>query len=384
MNRTANRLQVLWLCVIAALVGCIGLACVTPAASADEDSATTSTGTGEITVDYHGTINGKSYAMDGVDVALYRAADWQTDGTLELTDEFAALVERNGIDGSLITNLETLSDQNVQRSIAGTLESYIKAAQSDPETYGEAPAALATQVTDADGNVTFTGLENALYYVVAGNKYMDVAEHVQRYCDGGSMFAELSTLYVTDGVSQRSLSLEPKVTCGTNVDPVQVKKVWDDEDNKDGLRASSVSVSLYMLPLADDEADKGGVEGDADETPSREYELVDTVTLSADNDWTYVWDNLPEHEDYYLVENGVSDKYNVTITQEDVTEDSSTFVITNSYTPETVVPPAPTPEPTPTKPAQTGASIAMVAVVAIAALALGALLVIEARRARKA
>lgn len=55
-----------------------------------------------------------------------------------------------------------------------------------------------------------------------------------------------------------------------------IKKEWDDQDNKYGLRPSSIRVSLQR--------------------PSMENEemlTVDTVTLNESNNWTYTWTDLP-------------------------------------------------------------------------------------------
>ena len=68
------------------------------------------------------------------------------------------------------------------------------------------------------------------------------------------------------------------------VTSVTVSKVWDDADNKDGIRPSSVTVTL----IAD------GTE-------------VGTCTLSADNGWTYTFENLPVYSDGQEIEYTVAE-----------------------------------------------------------------------------
>ncbi len=55
---------------------------------------------------------------------------------------------------------------------------------------------------------------------------------------------------------------------------IEVEKVWDDQDNKEGLRPSSVKVQLYK---------NGTAEGDA-------------ITLDASNSWKHKWENLQAKE----------------------------------------------------------------------------------------
>ena len=128
---------------------------------------------------------------------------------------------------------------------------------------------------------------------------------------------------------------------------VKVTKVWDDADNQDGYRTADVTVNL----LADGE-------------------VIKTVKLSKENDWTYTWTKLDKKAagkdiDYTVTEDEVS-KYETEIVKAsdavnggvvdgtsdgivtnqynngEVTEgtDDGTFsyIITNSHTPETISP----------------------------------------------
>ena len=94
---------------------------------------------------------------------------------------------------------------------------------------------------------------------------------------------------------------------------VKVKKVWDDNNNQDGIRPSSVKVTL-----------KANVDG------------VDiknaTVTLNKDNNWEHTFTDLPKYKDGKEIEYKVTeekiDKYETTISDDNV--------ITNKHIPEEI------------------------------------------------
>ena len=101
------------------------------------------------------------------------------------------------------------------------------------------------------------------------------------------------------------LILQPKTK-------VTVNKVWEDSENQDGKRPTSVSVTL----LAND------VE-------------KETVTLNAQNNWTHTFENLPVKEnnikiEYSVRENDVPSSYSSTVTE----NSDYNFTITNKYSPE--------------------------------------------------
>ena len=128
---------------------------------------------------------------------------------------------------------------------------------------------------------------------------------------------------------------------------VKVIKVWDDADNQDGYRTSDVTVNL----LADGE-------------------VIDTVTLSEENNWSYTWTKLDKkvagkNIDYTVTEDKVSEyeteivkasdeviggvvgdtsdgnvtnQYNTGEVTESTDDGTFRYIITNSHTPETISP----------------------------------------------
>ena len=90
-----------------------------------------------------------------------------------------------------------------------------------------------------------------------------------------------------------------------------VKKVWDDEDNKDGSRPDNITVQLY-----------------ANGNPTDSI-----VTLNEDNDWSYTWENLYKNEKgkaivFSAKEVNVPDGYEATYEEGD-----GSITITNTHEP---------------------------------------------------
>ncbi len=147
----------------------------------------------------------------------------------------------------------------------------------------------------------------------------------------------------TDGTFTYTITNSHK----TEETEVKVTKVWDDADNQDGYRTADVTVNL----LAD---------GD----------VIDTVTLSEDNNWSYSWTKLDKKAagkviDYTVTEDEVSkyeteivkasdaviggvvdgtsdgivtNQYNTGEVTEGTGDGTFSYIITNSHTPETISP----------------------------------------------
>lgn len=99
-----------------------------------------------------------------------------------------------------------------------------------------------------------------------------------------------------------------------------VTKVWDDENNQDGIRPEKIYVTLYK--------EVNGTKTVVEEN----VEITDALKDEKDN-WIYTWNNLPKYENgkpiVYTVEekamNGYTPNYS-----------TDTFTITNKYVPGTV------------------------------------------------
>lgn len=99
----------------------------------------------------------------------------------------------------------------------------------------------------------------------------------------------------------------------TKATTVKVNKVWDDEDNQDGIRPDSVTVTLYA---------------NGDKTDQ-------TLTLRSENDWSGEFTDLPlldknGNEIAYTIQENSVENYTTEISG----DTASGFTITNTHTPE--------------------------------------------------
>ena len=90
---------------------------------------------------------------------------------------------------------------------------------------------------------------------------------------------EDTTIFITN-----YMDYEPPVE--PDPEDLTVKKVWSDDNNKRGIRPSSVTVTLYNGNKA-----------------------VDKVTLGAWNNWRYTWYDLDGNGDWSVLETGIPNGY---------------------------------------------------------------------------
>ena len=95
-------------------------------------------------------------------------------------------------------------------------------------------------------------------------------------------------------------------------------KIWDDNENQDGIRPTEINVKLF----------KNG-------------ELLDTVTITEEDNWTYIFENLDRYENgeevIYTIEEDIVLGYNTEINYDSIDENniiSSTII--NTHTPEKI------------------------------------------------
>ena len=105
-----------------------------------------------------------------------------------------------------------------------------------------------------------------------------------------------------------------------------VTKVWDDNNDQDGIRPDTIQVQLY----ANGKEVKGGL-----------------VTLKASENWTYTWTDLDENLTYTVKEVSAIDGYTATVGA----VENGNVTITNTHTPTTPDKPS---SDEPTTPSQSG------------------------------
>ncbi len=128
-----------------------------------------------------------------------------------------------------------------------------------------------------------------------------------QYSDGSTPYAEGASVALTTHVKLEAQWKEIQTTEAT------VKKVWDDADNQDGKRPTSLTVTL-----------------------SNGTEIVATKTLNEENKWTAIVEELPIYDEdgkeiTYTWSEGAVAGYTLTNTS----KEGTVTTLTNTHTPET-------------------------------------------------
>lgn len=332
--------------VVAMLCACVGLQA--PYAHAEE--------TGSITVNFSIKDDGTPEPIDGAAFNLYKIGEW--DGSqgkyvpvAPFDKEPFDQIGGTDDDGSAIGIVDIMgADADQLRQLSTTLSFTIKQlAQSGTDIEPDAQT-----MTNAEGIARFDGLARGLYLVDAPiHQIQGTTAQGKPQTDEYVISSSLVALPNVNSDSPMDVAITAKATHSSGIDSIHVEKVWKNDDP--ATRPKSIKVSLWM---------------EGEDAP------IGTVELSAENDWKYVWDNLPVGNRYFVVEDDVPDGYHVFIDEDIINPETADFTITNSKPEKPGTPPV-----TPQKPpAQTGADIALVVVIAGAAFVLGTLLIVKARR----
>ena len=217
-------------------------------------------------------------AFPGLDIRIYRVAQFHADGTYERVEPYA----------SWPVNLQGITSQKQWQDAASTLDAYITA-------NGTAP--YRTEITDGNGSVSFRDLESGIYLVSGA-----VAETPE----GAWTFDRFLIFLPTPTETGHRYDVEALPKCSDFTEtPEKVQysllKLWQDEGLEE-LRPEAVTVDILL---------DGAVQ--------------DTVVLSAANSWSHTWTAEAGIGQWTVVERDIPEEYWVT-----VTGDRTAFVITNS------------------------------------------------------
>lgn len=148
----------------------------------------------------------------------------------------------------------------------------------------------------------------------ARNNWMGTFHDVDANKNGEKIEYEVKEVDVSDAykVSYSKDGDVFVITNERNIETIEktVTKVWDDNNDQDGLRPDSIKVQLYQNGVAYDEE----------------------ITLSDSNRWTYNFTNLPKYKDGTLANYTVEEISEVTGYHTKYSSD--TFTITNTHIPE--------------------------------------------------
>lgn len=368
MQRTKRAGLIGTISAVLAGLGLSGIiAAGVPVAQAEE--------TGSITVNFSTKENGQPDAIEGARFNVYKIGTWDgSQGKYVPVAPFDAdpFDQIGGVDAdgnAIITITDVMgADADQLRQLSTTLSNYIKeASQSSADI-----EPVADGNTNDEGVVVFDGLERGLYLVDAPlHQISGTTAQGKNETDEYVISSSLVALPNVNSNTPMDVAITAKATHSSGLDPIHVEKVWKNDDP--ATRPTSIKISLWM---------------EGQDSP------IATETLSADNDWSCVWDNLPVGNRYFVVEDDVPDGYHVFIDEDIINPETADFTITNSKPeqprqPEQPgqpgqpgQPTTPTAQVTPGRPARTGADIAVVAIMAAAAIGIAMVLIFEVRKAR--
>lgn len=222
--------------------------------------------------------------FEGVEIKIFKVASFNLVGEYELAGDFA----NYAID---VVNVKSQDEWN---ALSDTLAAYVVADSLVPTK---------TATTDEGGVASFTEVEVGLYFV---------SGVVTDYIDNGTIHYD-DFLISVPGLDEEDLwvydiDAMPKPVYHEPVyEEVEysVVKLWKDAgyENK---RPDGISVDII----------KNG-------------ELVESVVLKANNNWSYKWIALDDGSVWQVVERDVPEAYTVTFEQKEFS-----FMITNTYVPE--------------------------------------------------
>ena len=226
-------------------------------------------------------------------VTLYKVADVSADFQYTLTQPFAS-------SGLILNGVQTNGEWNVIRS---TLEAFIM---------GNDIAPAATAITNEAGQACFVGLKPGLYLAWA---VTEVQEEMIYFFD--SALVALPGLGA-DGLWQYQVDVSAKPVALPPVEPdeeiqLKVVKLWRGDDGRTD-RPKSIEVEIFRDGIS-----------------------CETVTLSAENNWSYSWTAEDDGASWKVVERNIPDGYTMTVEQRD-----TSFVLTNTLKDQPNPPPSPT------------------------------------------
>ena len=189
-----------------------------------------------------------------------------------------------------------------------------------------------------NGKITLSE-KNDWMYMVLGQLQMDEQGNryeyrwIEEFDDNTNYPEELRTYRITQENTDKGLTF---VTTLTNVHvpektKIPVVKVWNDNNNQDGMRPGSVTVRLMKKV------------GDAAPAEVTRFTLAEADREINSTPWSHVFDNLPKNENgieiRYIVEEVPVDGYSVRIAEEvfSMTDGRlNGFTVTNTHEPKQI------------------------------------------------
>ena len=234
-------------------------------------------------------------ALSNARIKLYKVAEVSVNFRYELESAFAS-------SGLNLNDIRTTGEWDVARS---TLEAHILAYGIEPD---------ATSITDQDGQTQFRILRPGMYLAIADEQIQNDLN-----CRFDSALIVLPGVG-QDGHRQYQVSVNAKGEILPPVEPdgeieLKVLKLWRGDEGQDH-RPQSIEAEIL-----------------------RDGFYYETVYLSEETNWSYTWKAEDDGASWMVVERNVPQGYTMTLE-----ERGTTFVLTNTWTPEIPEDPAETPE----------------------------------------
>ena len=220
-------------------------------------------------------------AFENVSVKLYKVADVSSDFQYTLTSDFSA-------SELIINGIKTDGEWN---TVLSTLEARIIA---------DNIVAKSSEMTNANGLVSFEGLKTGLYLVLAEQ----ATQGELTYLFKPALIA-LPGLN-NDGKWEYDISVAAKSELiPPSADEIEFKvvKLWKGDDKKSS-RPKSVEVEIFRDGIS-----------------------YKTVVLSQDNNWSYVWQSEDNGVVWTVIEKNIPSGYTMTVENKE-----TSFIITNTHT----------------------------------------------------
>lgn len=247
-------------------------------------AAVTASARGRVDVDAAGSLalnySYEGQGFSGLNIRIYRVAEISTYGQYHLTGAFTGYPVE-------INNVKT---QDEWKQVASTLAAYVVSDGIVPDREA---------VTAEDGTVHFADLTTGLYFVERVR-----AEYDRGYCEFGGFVISVPTVDEKDDWVYDVTATPKSVYHQILPEDITytVSKLWKDAGNEN-KRPQNVELELY-----------------------KDGELMETVVLSAENDWTYSWTAPDDGAVWHAVEANVPDGYTVTLSQQ-----GNYFYVTNTF-----------------------------------------------------
>ena len=255
----------------------------------------------------------KVYLMNGDDkvgeVTLNEGNSWTATITGLAVNKNGEAIEYTWSEGKLPEGY-TLSGTSTNGTITTLTNSYT------PETTEATVKKIWDDADNQDGKrpASITAiLSNGMSVVLnEGNNWTAKIENLPKYADGKEIKYTWTESKLSDGYKLTDTSAKGTVTSLTNsytpetID-ISGSKTWTDEDDRDGLRPSEITIKL----LADGEK-------------------VAEQTVTAENGWSWAFEDQPKYRD-----GGTEIEYTITEDEvDDYTTDIDGYNATNTHTPE--------------------------------------------------